>query len=344
MTPQPRNPTRKVGMVVLNGRIHTNLKTQISMAQRPYYPHLVGSAADKAEKNGASNGDVAFTVISTQASINALMHIQGDAGADGLGLTNNSVCAITHLNGMGDGERDATRIMHKIVPLGIVEQGDAGALFNVVRQGNLTVINTSDQTWHRGTKLRAYNPTLEELGENVCGPIKLVLRPFDASTHSATPKPVYQCLRDFAAGGRVAQQAARSYLPSYKRACFAFVDSALGLTSCVVGALGWEAVREAATKATSEAHLVRLMHGAMLTPGFNARLLNTLFPQYADEPNWLDKVAAAGLSEVNKRQAEAAGGFMLAVAQAHADEEKNVVATCHVTALPGEPALIQVNL
>jgi hypothetical protein len=319
----------------MNGEVHGPLVTQALCANAPYYPHPCGIDAEAVKK--VQTGDIVFTILNADASINALLNSSFDHGVE----NNNRVLGISCLCGLGEHERNPENIQRKIVVLGIVEQGDAGNLFNIIRQGILTVINNGDETINNGDDVMAYCPTVEEMGNggygtraDTNGVVKLWFRPFSREKHSLTPKPLYQCLR------ALRRREAKCYLPTYRNTCQAFLQGAKDMALVAVGSLGLAAMQEICRG--SEVEMLRKLNAAMKTAAFDSQYVEDLFPLYSEKPHWFEPAMRSD-STLNKIQAGAAGTLLAAVSALDQDYKKDIVGKCMTTALPGQPFSLQVN-
>jgi len=343
-TRQPLNPQTKVGKVVFNGEIHGPLCTQARDSQRPYYARATGS--DAACYREVQNGDIVFTVVNADASINALVNSNFDHGVE----NNNRLLGLSCLNGLFEGETSNETVQHKIVVLGIVEQGGAGHLFNIIRQGILTVMNNSPHTLNNGHEAIAYAPSREELptggfgtDADEHGVAKLWFMEFDRDKQSVTPKPMYLCLK---AIDNKADKG-KGYLRSYKKVCTEFeggvTDTTIVTLASISKAIGFTQLKAlVAGSPDISGILTQIQTIVEKNAAFKSTQREMLFAQFSEEPMWIEPVTAVQ-SPLNRIQARASSRLLRSVSAYDQDLKKNIVGKILTTALPGQPFSLQVN-
>jgi hypothetical protein len=343
MSRQPLNPLTKHGKVVFNGEVHNTLNTMAEKATRPYYAKANGVDADCYRQ--VSNGSIAFSIINADKAINTLIQSNFEHGAE----NNNRLLGVDCLNGLFDNETNHESIQHKIVVLGIVEQPGAGHLFNIIRQGVISVINNSDQTLNNGDETYGYAPTVEELPNGGYGTMadangvaKLWFMPFKRDMHGVIPKPIYICLK------AIEKKMAKSYLDSYKRLCMEFERGICETTLVTLAAVGYEKMNEIVTTAGSTAGMLTALHnilgrtnGRANDPELKERQREMLFVKYSENQQWIEPFTPNSL--LNRMQSEASGRFLKAVTCFDQDCKKHIVGKVLTTALPGQPFSLQVN-
>lgn len=330
MSHTPINPLRQRGVVALNACVHGPLNIQAEKSLKPYYQLPEGSAAKCYRE--VRHLSVLFTVMSADPAVNALMHHNDDAE------DNNHVMGVDCLNGLFDGERDNEAIMAKIVPLGIAEVRTPGhKYFNCMRKGVISFQNETDRTIYNGDEGIVYAPNKTEVAGQT-GAIRLQVRPFDRLLHSATPKPVYACVRAMMNNDQSDQ-----YMPAYKRMCENFFEGAAGIGLLAMASLGRDKLTDVLGRTGDDVSFATALMAEMKNKAFMSRFNNTLFAQYAEQPQWLDSTAGPQ-SPLNKAQAKAAGRFMLASAGFNAEVERRKVGKFHSTGLPGQWTMFQVDM
>ncbi len=328
------NPLRKRGVVALNLRVATELNTLAKTAERPYYRRTEGSQANAYTE--VQDGAVVFTVMHDNPAMGALLSCNStEADVDGSG-DNNHISGIDCLDGLFDGEHNHDVINSKIVVQGINERRGAHNLGNCILSGLLSVQNTGPETFYANQKAIAYAMTREEACMTE-GPLRLQLRPFNELLHGATPKPIHHCISAIA---RKDKQ--DTYLPSYKRRCLHFFEGAKDMGLIAIATLGRAALEDILAKAPTEVALAQQVQKKMGEAAFDARFNNALFPLYSDTPLWLDP-SAGPKSELNQRQANAAGRFMRASKAFNDEVERRMVGTYRSTTVPGQYGMFQVQ-
>lgn len=340
----PINPSRKTGIVILDGQVHGTINTNADNACNPYYPHALGIDLKCYKK--VTNGSIAFTLIHSDRSINALLNNslvqRGDAFNN-----NKQVGAIDCLNGLGDGERSNWAVMAKIVVLGIVEQGGVNEYFNIIRQGILTVMNNGDQTIQQGDDVVAYAPCVDELDnsglktrELANGVTRLWFRPFDRQKHSLMPHGVLPCMQALASKN---EAELAGYLPPFKKLCCSLERGVRDLAVVVVGAVGRDRVQSLLDDSRGDAEFLDGLQQEMATAAFRTRLPNYLFPAQSAQGKWLEPGARAE-SALNRLQAQACGRYMRALQDMEVEMRRCRVGVALSHALPGQPLLLQANV
>jgi hypothetical protein len=323
----PINPIEKAGLTVLNGHVHATLANMAKEAFNPLYPRALGTDYDN--YNRVLKGDIVYSITSDKDLENSLTQACGDSA--GGGRPNNKVFAISPLNGQGSGERDPEKLLHKIHIWGFAEE-DSNPLFNILARGQFTVWNSGDETINVGDSVIAYAPSMAEAlatEDNENGVVKLQTKPFDWRRHSATPKPVYLCLKDVRDKPDEA-----NYLPAYKRACVAFFQSVKDMSLVAMNA-AYDQIRGNAG-AGRVAFIQRMSDYMDADDGdFDDAFMEQLFVQYADRQDFIEP-GRGSASPLNAKQASAAGVFMMASGMLHHEVMKLMLGKAVTTALPGQ--------
>lgn len=185
---------RRQGIVVGNGIIDRAMVATALLNPNPYYPLAVGSTAENI--NYVKTGDPVFRYKNT--TLRSANHsYKGDYS---------KIPGVTNLNGLFTKGENHENMMKEIEFLGFAEMGTANngqELYNIISGGSFTITNTGPMPFYSGDFGEIYNPSMEEVKNNHIlgtkdeynGEVTLRVRPFDPSTHSNTPKSIYQSLK-----------------------------------------------------------------------------------------------------------------------------------------------------